>query len=185
MAWLVLREQLRLPTLLAMLIAAVGIGLMFADGLVGGSWLGNLIALGPPVSFAITVVAWRANKGVDMVPATCLSGVVGLAVIYGTGILAWKEWWHFLLAFAAVGAICFYSHIRLQRQADTGADDAALLKQGRIGTIVQLVGMVLVVVGEKKKKARSHATRAKNNKANACESGDINSLNKDRFSIKS
>ena len=74
-------------------------------------------------------------------------GVVGLAVIYGTGILAWKEWWHFLLAFAAVGAICFFSHVRLQRQADTGADDAALLKQGRIGTIVQLVGMVLVVVG--------------------------------------
>ncbi|MDX1575417.1 MAG: DMT family transporter, partial [Kiloniellales bacterium] len=80
LAWLVLRERIRLPTLLAMLIAAAGIGLMFADGLVSGSWLGNLVALGPPVSFAVTVVAWRSNKGVDMVPATCLSGVVGLAI---------------------------------------------------------------------------------------------------------
>ena len=79
-AWLVLRERIRLPTLLAMLVAAAGIGLMFADGLVSGSWLGNLIALGPPLTFAVTVVAWRANKGVDMVPATCLSGLVGLLI---------------------------------------------------------------------------------------------------------
>ena len=79
-AWLVLRERIRLPTLLAMLVAAAGIGLMFADGLVSGSWLGNLIALGAPLTFAITVVAWRSQKGVDMVPATCLSGVVGLLI---------------------------------------------------------------------------------------------------------
>ncbi len=80
LAWLVLRERIRLPTLLAMLVAAAGIGLMFADGLVSGSWLGNLVALGPPVSFAVTVVAWRSNRGVDMVPATCLSGVFGLMI---------------------------------------------------------------------------------------------------------
>lgn len=79
-AWLVLRERIRLPTLLAMLIAAGGIGLMFADGLVSGTWLGNLVALGAPLTLAFTVVAWRARHGVDMVPATCLSGVVGLLI---------------------------------------------------------------------------------------------------------
>lgn len=79
-AWLMLRERIRVPTLLAMLVAAGGVGLMFADGLVGGTWLGNLIALGAPLTFAVTVVAWRSRKGVDMVPATCLSGVVGLAI---------------------------------------------------------------------------------------------------------
>jgi len=79
-AWLMLRERIRLPTLLAMLVAAGGVGLMFADGLVGGTWLGNLIALGAPLTFAVTVVAWRSKKSVDMVPATCLSGVVGLAI---------------------------------------------------------------------------------------------------------
>jgi drug/metabolite transporter (DMT)-like permease len=79
-AWLVLRERIRLPTLLAMLVAAGGVGLMFADGLVSGTWLGNLVALGAPLTFAITVVAWRSKKGVDMVPATCLSGLVGLLI---------------------------------------------------------------------------------------------------------
>jgi drug/metabolite transporter (DMT)-like permease len=63
-AWLMLRERIRLPTLLAMV----------------GTWLGNLVALGAPLTFAVTVVAWRSQKGVDMVPATCLSGVVGLAI---------------------------------------------------------------------------------------------------------
>jgi drug/metabolite transporter (DMT)-like permease len=79
-AWLVLRERIGLPTLLAMLAAAGGVGLMFADGLVSGTWLGNLVALGAPLTFAITVVAWRSKKGVDMVPATCLSGLVGLLI---------------------------------------------------------------------------------------------------------
>jgi drug/metabolite transporter (DMT)-like permease len=79
-AWLVLRERIRLPTLLAMLVAAGGVGLMFADGLVSGTWLGNLVALGAPLTFAITVVAWRSKRGVDMVPATCLSGLVGLLI---------------------------------------------------------------------------------------------------------
>ncbi len=79
-AWLVLRERIRLPTMLAMLAAAGGVGLMLADGLVRGTWLGNLVALGAPLTFAITVVAWRSKKGVDMVPATCLSGLVGLLI---------------------------------------------------------------------------------------------------------
>lgn len=79
-AWLVLRERIRPATLLAMLAAAAGVGLMFADGLVGGTWLGNVIALGAPLTLAITVVAWRSKRGVDMVPATLLSGVVGLAI---------------------------------------------------------------------------------------------------------
>lgn len=78
--WLVLRERIRLPTLLAMLVAAAGVGLMFADGLVSGTWLGNLVALGAPLTLAITVVGWRWQRGVDMVPATCLSGVVGLVI---------------------------------------------------------------------------------------------------------
>jgi len=78
--WLVLRERIRLPTLLAMVAAVCGVGLMFADGLVSGTWLGNVIALAAPLTLAITVVAWRSKRGVDMVPATCLSGVIGLLI---------------------------------------------------------------------------------------------------------
>lgn len=79
-AWLVLGERVHLSTLLAMLAAMGGIGLMFADGLATGHWLGNLVALGAPLTLAVTVVAWRSKPGKDMVPATCLSGVVALVI---------------------------------------------------------------------------------------------------------
>ncbi|MGI9523904.1 MAG: hypothetical protein ACR2PG_19905 [Hyphomicrobiaceae bacterium] len=74
-------------------------------------------------------------------------GAIGLGAIYGTGLLVWKEWWHFLIAFAVAGLLCYYSSQRLQRSADNGVDEPNLLRQGRTATIVQLVGMVLVVVG--------------------------------------
>ena len=47
-------------------------------------------------------------------------GVIGIAVIYGTGILVWKEWWHFLLAFMAVAGICVYATVMMQRRVDAG-----------------------------------------------------------------
>lgn len=74
-------------------------------------------------------------------------GTLGLAVVYGTGILAWKEWWHFLAAFMAASGICLYSTVMLQRRADAGVDDEALLKRGHYATIAQLVGMIIVIVG--------------------------------------
>ena len=74
-------------------------------------------------------------------------GVLGLAVIYGTGILQWKEWWHFLLAFMAAGGLCIYSGMMLQRRAATGQDDEGLLKQGHYATIGQLIGMIAIVAG--------------------------------------
>ena len=76
-----------------------------------------------------------------------LWGVLGLAAIYATGILVWSEWWQFLLAFAIAGALCYGSAVALQRQADSGSDNEALLTRGHYATIAQLVGMILVVVG--------------------------------------
>lgn len=80
LGWFVLRERVGLVTWLAMAMAAGGVGLMFADGLASGTWLGNLVALGPPLTLAVTVVAWRWDRRVDMVPATCLSGAVGFLI---------------------------------------------------------------------------------------------------------
>lgn len=74
-------------------------------------------------------------------------GGIGLAVVYGTGVLNWKEWWHFLLAFMAAAGICTYSSMMLQKRADAGQDDEGLLKQGHYATIGQLLGMVVIVVG--------------------------------------
>ena len=78
LGWLVLRERVRPVAWLCMCVALAGVGLMFVDGLAAGRLVGNLVALGPPASFAVMIVMFRRRKGVDMVPATCLGGLVGI-----------------------------------------------------------------------------------------------------------
>lgn len=74
----VLGEAVRKSTWLAITVAVAGVGIMFADGLAvgGGRPLGNLLALGASLGFAITLVAMRRGRAVDMTPAACLAGVV-------------------------------------------------------------------------------------------------------------
>mgnify|MGYP003652202104 FL=1 len=79
-AWLVLGEKTSRFGVIAMLISLLGIGLMFADGLLQGRWLGNIAALGVVASFVVFLLIIRARRGVDMLPATCLGGLVMAAV---------------------------------------------------------------------------------------------------------
>lgn len=83
--WLFLNERLSMGSLAAMLVALLGIGLMFADGVIAGRWLGNLMAVGVVVSFATMLVILRGSRKVDMLPATCMAGIVGALV---AGIVA-------------------------------------------------------------------------------------------------
>ena len=78
LGWLLLGERVGRATWLAMLAALCGVGLMFADGLTTGRWLGNVVALGAPILLAVGVVIMRRHKDVDMTPATCLAGVFSL-----------------------------------------------------------------------------------------------------------
>jgi drug/metabolite transporter (DMT)-like permease len=83
-AWLVLRERTPRYGVIAMLLALVGIGLMFADGLLEGRWSGNVAALGVVASFVVFLLIVRDKRGVDMLPATCLGGLVmaGVAALF-------------------------------------------------------------------------------------------------------
>ena len=74
--WLVLGEKTSRFGIAAMLVSLCGIGLMFADGLLEGRWLGNVAAFGVVASFVVFLMIIRGRRGVDMLPATCLSGVV-------------------------------------------------------------------------------------------------------------
>jgi drug/metabolite transporter (DMT)-like permease len=67
-----------------MLLSLAGIGLMFADGLLEGRWSGNLAALAVVASFVTFLLIVRDRRGVDMLPATCLSGLVmaGVASLF-------------------------------------------------------------------------------------------------------
>ena len=85
LGWLLLRERVRPLTWAAMTFALAGIALMVVNGIQSGRLLGNVVALGAPVSFAVMLVALRSAGSRDMIPAICLSGVVsaglGLAMM--------------------------------------------------------------------------------------------------------
>lgn len=74
--WLILGEKTSRFGIVAMLISLTGIGLMFADGIIEGRWLGNIAALIVVVSFVIFLLVVRSRQKVDMLPATCLGGLV-------------------------------------------------------------------------------------------------------------
>ncbi len=74
--WLVLGERTSRFGVGAMLVSLGGIGLMFADGLLEGRWLGNVAALGVVASFVVFLLILRSRRDVDMLPATCLGGLV-------------------------------------------------------------------------------------------------------------
>jgi drug/metabolite transporter (DMT)-like permease len=76
---LVLGERVRPVTWIAMAAALCGIALMVVEGLDSGRLTGNVVALGAAAAFAVMVVAIRRAKSVDMVPASCLGGLVGAA----------------------------------------------------------------------------------------------------------
>jgi drug/metabolite transporter (DMT)-like permease len=83
-SWLVLGERTSAFGITAMLVSLAGIGLMFADGLIEGRWAGNVAALAVVASFVVFLLIVRGRRGVDMLPATCLSGLVmgGVAAFF-------------------------------------------------------------------------------------------------------
>ncbi len=87
--WLVLGERTSRFGVMAMLVSLTGIGLMFADGLLEGRWAGNVAALGVVASFVVFLLIIRRNRRTDMLPATCLSGLVmaGVAVFFAESLL--------------------------------------------------------------------------------------------------
>lgn len=75
-----------------------------------------------------------------------LWGGIAVFVSYAIAIV-WKEWWHFSVAFIAVGLLSLGFAAMMARDAAAGKEDAAMLKLARTLTWVQLVGMVATLVG--------------------------------------
>ncbi len=80
MAWVFLRESLQQSTILTMIFALFGIGIMILDGLGGGSLYGNLMALTTALFFSGFAVIVRKYRGVDMLPTLIISGLLIIAV---------------------------------------------------------------------------------------------------------
>ena len=76
LAWIVLKEKLTRATLVTMVFAATGIGVMIVNSIGGGSFYGNGMALVTAFSFAGFSVFVRRHRNIDMLPASLLSGVI-------------------------------------------------------------------------------------------------------------
>jgi DME family drug/metabolite transporter len=79
--WVILREQVRHATWVAMLFAIIGIAIMVINGFAAGKLVGNLSAILSATGFAVFTVALRWGKLEDMLPAVFLAGV--FAIITG------------------------------------------------------------------------------------------------------
>lgn len=74
-------------------------------------------------------------------------GALCLFALYYFILPYWREWSHFVLAFAIVGAVSLGFAAALYRDAENSRDDESMLKLGRYLTIVQLVGMIAAIAG--------------------------------------
>ncbi|GJL83024.1 MAG: membrane protein [marine bacterium B5-7] len=79
-ARLVLKEQITSTSLVTMLCALGGIGLMFSDGFISGGMIGNVMAIGVMLTFTIFLLLVRDGRRIDMIPATCMAGLVAAAI---------------------------------------------------------------------------------------------------------
>jgi len=80
MAWLLLRERVPKASIAAMLVSLVGIGLMIADNLNSGRWLGNIMALCVVACFVVYLTCLRKGRDIDLLPASCIAGLVMVVV---------------------------------------------------------------------------------------------------------
>jgi drug/metabolite transporter (DMT)-like permease len=72
-AWLLIRERERSRTLLASVAAMAGVAIMASTAVMEGRLLGDFLALAMAVLMSIVIVLIRRKRGVNMVPAVCLS----------------------------------------------------------------------------------------------------------------
>jgi drug/metabolite transporter (DMT)-like permease len=78
--WVILREQVRHATWVAMLFAIIGIAIMVINGFAAGKLVGNLSALLSATGFAVFTIALRWGKLEDMLPAVFLAGIFAIII---------------------------------------------------------------------------------------------------------
>ena len=89
-AWMFLKEKLQPITLITMVIAGTGIGVMFVGGVEAGVFWGNLAALGTAIGFSCYAVLIRRKKHTDMLPAYIVSMLVIAIVALLVSADSWR-----------------------------------------------------------------------------------------------
>ena len=78
-AWVLLKEKLQRRTLVPMLIAAVGLGVMVKEGMQVGAGYGIIMAILTAVCFSVYAVIVRSRRRVQMLPTLIVSSLVMMA----------------------------------------------------------------------------------------------------------
>ena len=118
------------------------------------------IAAGISIFFALTAIRELSASAANGESRTALAaksarfmGLVwtwaALVIVatYGTGVLAWKEWISHFFGFFGIGGVCLVVASVLGKSAASGTEDDTILTAARYLTIIQLVGMVLLMLG--------------------------------------
>ena len=86
LGWILLGERVPTRTWFAISAAMVGLTIMVGSELAVSRYLGTLIALWIPISYAASIIAVRSSKRENMLAALCLAGLVAgsLSAIFVT-----------------------------------------------------------------------------------------------------
>jgi hypothetical protein len=74
-------------------------------------------------------------------------GTLGLVATYAPGVLTWREWWQFCIAFALLAGLSLLLAATLRKDAATGAVDPMFVKVARGFAIFILIAMIITMVG--------------------------------------
>jgi len=71
---------------------------------------------------------------------------LAIVITYGTGILAWTNWFNFFLVTMVLAGLCLFLSLTMRNDLKRGMQDDRILQLGGIIAIVQLMGMVGIIV---------------------------------------
>ena len=83
--WLWLGIRASAATLVASLLALLGVGIMMSGAITGGRLFGDLLACGMTVCMAVVLLIIRRHHEIGMLPATCLSALLCPLLVWPFG----------------------------------------------------------------------------------------------------
>ncbi|AYG62771.1 DMT family transporter [Rhizobium jaguaris] len=133
LSWTILKERVAKRTLIAGGICLIGVAVIVASSIGGGTGVGDLLALGMTISFALIIVIPRIDSSIPILPSSVVSGFLTFAVFVpfaATNSLDVNNWF-LLAAFGATNfALAFVLFLFGSRKMP--AADAALISSMEI-----------------------------------------------------
>ena len=90
--------------------------------------------------------AAAASVGLQHLGLVWTWAVLALLATYAF-VLQWREWWHFVLAFALLAGVCLWLAAALRKEARSGARDDTLQKLARTVAMIHLGVGVITMLG--------------------------------------